>query len=118
VIERVTFAPEAAGRYHAVAGPRAVSVDELIEAICAEMDRPRPALSEPGTLPDDHPAGVFAPYFDVKTRFGNERAHDLAGPAPEPLSYLPGLLDYGTTTRWGKRHQTREAARASAGVVA
>ena len=118
VIERVTFAADATGRYHAAAGPRAVRVDELIDAICTEMDRPRPELSEPGTLPDDHPAGVFAPYFDVKTRFGNERAVELAGPAPEPLSYLPGLLDYGTTTRWGKRHKTREAARALARAAA
>jgi nucleoside-diphosphate-sugar epimerase len=116
VIERVTFAPEAGGRYHAVAGPRAVRVDELIEAICIEMDRPRPELSEPGTLPDDHPAGVFAPYFDVKTSFGDERARNLVGQAPEPLSYLPGLLEYGTTTRWGKSHKTREAARALATV--
>jgi nucleoside-diphosphate-sugar epimerase len=118
VIEHVTFAPEASGRYHAVAGARAVRVDELVDAICAEMDRPRPELTEPGTLPADHPAGVFAPYFDVKTHFGDERARELAGPAPEPLSYLPVLLEYGTGARWGKRPLTREAARSVAGVTA
>jgi long-chain acyl-CoA synthetase len=118
VIERVTFAPEAAGRYHAVAGERAVRVDELVDAICAEMDRPRPELSEPGSLPEDHPAGIFAPYFDVKTHLGNERGRDLAGPAPEPLSYLPVLLEYGTAARWGKRPRTREAVRAGAGIAA
>jgi long-chain acyl-CoA synthetase len=118
VIERVTFAPEAGGRYHAVAGDRAVQVDELVDAICAEMNRPRPELTEPGTLPEDHPAGVFAPYFDVKTEFGNERGGDLAGPAPEPLSYLPVLLEYGQAARWGKRPRTREAVRQGAGITA
>jgi thioester reductase-like protein len=113
VIERVTFAPEASGRYHAVAADRAVRVDELVEAVCSELDRPRLKLSEPGTLPEGHPAGVFVPYFDVTTHFGDERTRALAGPAPEPLSYLPRLLDYGQAARWGKRPLTREAARSS-----
>lgn len=114
VIERVTYTPGAAGRYHAVAGARALRVHELVDAVCAQLDRPRPHLSEPGSLPADHPAGVFAPYFDVATRFGDERASELAGRAPEPLSYLPGLLDYGRTARWGKRPLSRERARSSA----
>ncbi|MFL5840789.1 MAG: SDR family oxidoreductase [Thermoleophilaceae bacterium] len=115
IIERAAFAPGASGRFHAVAGDRAVSVDELIDLVCDELDRPAPALSKPGSLPADHPAGVFAPYFDVKTRFDDRRAALLAGdlgPAPDPPSYLRALLDYGTTARWGKRPLTREAARA------
>jgi long-chain acyl-CoA synthetase len=114
VIERVTFADGADGRYHAVANGRAVRVEQLVDAVCTELDRPRPQLSEPGSLPADHPAGVFAPYFDVKTHFDDERARALAGPAPEPLSYLPQLLAYGQAARWGKTPLTREAARSSA----
>jgi long-chain acyl-CoA synthetase len=115
IIERAAFAPDARGRFHAVAGDRALSVEGLIDLVCDELDRPAPALSPPGSLPADHPAGVFAPYFDVETRFDDSRATQLAGdvgPAPEPSSYLSALLDYGTTARWGKRPLTREAARA------
>lgn len=112
VIEQAAFQPGAAGRYHAVAAERALTVTELIDAVCSELGKPRPKLSEPGTLPGDHPAAVFAPYFDIRTRFDNRRAQELTGTsAPEPLSYLPQLLDYGVTARWGKRDLTREAAR-------
>jgi long-chain acyl-CoA synthetase len=115
IIERAAFAADAQGCFHAVAGDHAVSVQELIGLVCDELDRPAPALSPPGSLPADHPAGVFAPYFDVATRFDDCRAIRLAGdlgPAPEPSSYLRALLDYGTTARWGKRPLSREAARA------
>jgi long-chain acyl-CoA synthetase len=115
LIERAAFDPDARGCFHAVAGDRALSVDELIDLVCDELDRPAPKLTTPGSLPPDHPAGVFAPYFDVKTRFDDRRATLLAGdvgPAPDPPSYLRALLDYGSAARWGKRPLTREAARA------
>jgi thioester reductase-like protein len=115
IIERAAFAPDARGCFHAVAGDRALSVAALIEFVCDELDRPAPTLSPPGSLPADHPAGVFAPYFDVETRFDDRRATQLAGDvgsAPEPSSYLRALLDYGTVARWGKRPLTREQARA------
>jgi nucleoside-diphosphate-sugar epimerase len=118
VIERASTHPQAAGRYHAVAADRAVTVAELIDDVCREMNRPAPRLSEPGSLPDDHPAEVFAPYFDVKTQFDDHRARMLTTErAPDPLSYLPLLLDYGREARWGKRPLTREAARVGAGAV-
>jgi thioester reductase-like protein len=119
VIERVTFAQQASGRFHAVAAERAPSVKELIEEICREMDRPVPGLSEPGTLPADHPAGIFAAYFDVKTRFDDRRARGLLGePAPEPFDYLPQVLEYARAARWGKRMLSREAARSRAAQTA
>jgi long-chain acyl-CoA synthetase len=119
VIECASTHPAAAGRYHAVAGDRAVTVAELIEDVCREMGRPAPHLSEPGSLPDDHPAGVFAPYFDVKTRFDDRRARGLVPErVPDPQSYLPLLLHYGHEARWGKRPMTRETARLMAGAVA
>jgi hypothetical protein len=62
-------------------------------------------------MTDEHPAGVFAPYFAVRVRFDDTRAAALVGSAPDPLSYLPRLLDYARTARWGRRQLTREAAR-------
>jgi nucleoside-diphosphate-sugar epimerase len=121
IIERAAFTPGLGGRFHAVAGERAVSVAELIELVCGELGRRAPDLTPPGSLSDDHPAAVFAPYFDVDTRFDDRRAALLAGasgPAPEPASYLPALLEYGAKARWGKRPLTREAARTVAGVAA
>jgi thioester reductase-like protein len=118
VLERATFAPEASGRYHAVSAERAPSVAELIGEICRLMDRPVPGLSEPGSLPVDHPAGIFAAYFDVKTRFDDRRARELAGAAPEPFDYLPQVLGYAREARWGKRMLSREAARLNAAQTA
>ena len=120
VIERAAFAPGVSGRFHAVAADRSPSVAELIEWVCEELGRRQPTLSPPGSLPADHPAAVFAPYFDVDTRFDDRRAAELAGdrgPAPDPSTYLPLLLEYGVTARWGKRPLTREAARKNAGVA-
>lgn len=121
VIERAAYLPDVSGVFHAVAAERALSVAELIDRVCAELEREPPRLSKPGTLPDDHPGSVFAPYFDIATRFDDRRAQLLtgdAGPAPEPASYLRPLLEYGKRARWGKRALTRESARAHAGVTA
>jgi long-chain acyl-CoA synthetase len=120
LIERAAFMPDISGRFHAVAAARSPSVAELIEQVCDELDRAQPRLSPPGSMPPDHPAAVFAPYFDVETRFDDRRAARLAGdrgPAPDPSSYMPLLLEYGVTARWGKRPLTREAARKIAGVA-
>ena len=114
VIERAAFLPGVTGRFHAVAAERAVSVEELIEMVCSQLDRRPPALVAPGQFASDHPGAVFEPYFDIETRFDDRRAQSLLGdegPAPEPADYLAALLDYGSRARWGKRPLTREAAR-------
>jgi long-chain acyl-CoA synthetase len=113
VIERATYADRAAGCFHAVAGDRAILVRDLIKGVCDELDLEPPALTPRETLDDDHPAAIFAPYFDIDTRFDNSRARRLVGEPgpPEPLSYLRQLLDYATAARWGKNPITREAAR-------
>jgi hypothetical protein len=118
VIERVAYVAGASGRFHAVAAEESLTVAELIDEVCRELDRPRPILDAPESLPEEHPAGVFAPYFDVKTRFDDRRTRLLTRSAPDPVSYLPQLLEYGAKARWGKRPMTREAARALAGVPA
>jgi long-chain acyl-CoA synthetase len=113
VIERATFTPGVGGRFHAVAAESAPTVAELIEHACGHLDRQPPVLSPPGSLPEDHPAAVFAAYFDVATRFDDRRARLLAGadaPMPDPLACLPALLEYAAEARWGKRPLTREAA--------
>jgi long-chain acyl-CoA synthetase len=119
IIERAAYAPSASGRFHAVAADRAVTVQALIDEICEELDRKPPQLTPAESLPEDHPANVFVPYFDIGTRFDNRRARQLAGDgteAPHPFTYLSRLLDYGHKARWGKRPLTRTAAREYAGV--
>ena len=113
VIQHATFEPEAGGCYHAVAGERAILVRELIEGVCSELSLAPPELTPVDTLPDGHPAEIFAPYFDVNTRFDDRRARHLVGDQgpPEPLSYLPQLLEFAQAARWGKSQITREAAR-------
>ncbi len=114
VMERALFEPGIDGAFHAVAGERALTVAEVIGQTSRVFDREPPKLTPIGTLPDDHPATVFAPYFDVHTVFGDERARSLVanGDPPVPESFMPGLLDYGLVTRWGKTPMSREAARA------
>jgi nucleoside-diphosphate-sugar epimerase len=118
IIERAAYEPGASGRYHAVAADRAVTVRELVDEVCRDLGREPPQLTPAGSLPDDHPANVFEPYFDIGTRFDNRRARELAdgGEAPHPFAYLPRLLAYGEKARWGKRSLTREAARDGAGA--
>jgi thioester reductase-like protein len=113
VIEHAAYATTATGCFHAVAGDRAILVRELIDAVCNELSLDRPELAPIDSLPDDHPAAIFAPYFDVNTRFDDERARGLLVDrcAPEPLSYVPQLLHYAQAARWGKKTVTREAAR-------
>ena len=120
VMERALFEPGIDGAFHAVAGERALTVAEVIEQTCRVFDRDPPKLTPIGTLPDDHPATVFAPYFDVHTVFGDERARSLVsnGGPPPAESYMPGLLDYGVQTRWGKAPLSREAARARSATSA
>lgn len=120
VIAHAAFEPGAGGRFHAVAGDRALRVRELIGAVCGELELDPPELAPLDSLPPDHPAAVFAPYFDVDTRFDDTRARQLVGGdgPPHPLTYIPRLLEYAHNARWGKRSLTREAARRLAGVRA
>lgn len=114
VIERAAFVSDASGILHAVAGDRAPTVVELVEQVSALLGRRPPQLTQPGSMPADHPGSVFAPYFDVQVIFDGRRARRLEGMergAPHPQDYLPALLDYGAHARWGKHSVSREAAR-------
>jgi len=115
VIDRATFDRDADGTYHAVAGERALSVAEVIERTTRALDRPAPRFTEPDALASDHPAAAYAAYFDVRVRFGDERARGLvgdAGRAVDPGDHLPKLLGYAVKVGWGKRPLSRQRARA------
>lgn len=98
------------GALHAVAGDGALTVAELNARAAALLDREPPALDEPGSDPD-HPAAVFAPYFDVGVRFGDDRTRAAGVSAPGHDVVLPAILDYALAVRWGKRTSPRAAAR-------
>jgi long-chain acyl-CoA synthetase len=117
VIDRATFDREANGTYHAVAGERAMSVAELIEQTTRTLDRPAPRFTEPDAVAGDHPAAAYAAYFNVRMRFGDERARGLVADGsrvPEGSEYLPKLLGYAQKAGWGKRSPSRQQARADA----
>jgi thioester reductase-like protein len=112
------------GTYNLVAGERAFSAGELVALHSAISGRP-PVRFAPLETAGDLPPGAeaFAPYFDVRCRFGDERARALLERAgvlkPEPSDYLQRLLAYARLVAWGKRPITREASfyRDAAGAV-
>jgi len=105
------------GTYALVAGDRALSAAELLQRLVTGDAAPSPPvpLSTPGRG-DDLPVGAasLAPYFDVRCRFGDERARAVLAPlrltCPDPRSYLAELLAYARRTRWGKLPLSRQAA--------
>jgi len=101
---------EARGTHNLVAGDDALTVDELLDVICAHMDRPRPALVDPADTDaaGDH-AAIYVPYFDVDTVFDAARAHALIGRPPALASYFGRLVEYAAAARWGKKEIVRPA---------
>lgn len=110
------------GTYHLTAGPAAPCIEELLDMACAALDCPRPPVLEPiavsGADGHAHEAGVFVPYFDVLSRFDDERARALLGPAGiacPPLSdYFERIVGYAVAVRWGKDSMPRAAVAAGA----
>ncbi|HUB72815.1 MAG TPA: SDR family oxidoreductase [Solirubrobacteraceae bacterium] len=110
-------ADDARGAYHLVAGRQALSARELVELHAAVTGREPVRFVDGGALPAG--AETFAPYFDVRCRFGDERARELLARAgvqrPRPGDYLAQLIAYAQRAAWGKRPLTREGAFALAG---
>jgi thioester reductase-like protein len=112
----------ASGTYNLVAGERALSAGELVALHAAVTGREPVRFVAPTGADGDGPgasglpAGAerFAPYFDVRCRFGDERARALLGRAglarPEPEEYLGRLLAYARRAGWGKRPMSRQAS--------
>jgi thioester reductase-like protein len=127
--------PEAAGgTFHAVAGPEASSVGELVDLGARRFEQRAPRLVPP-RLYDRFVAplvrrrapstvrrqlersSVYFPYFAVRTRFDDARARSLLDPlgiAPPPLrSYFDRLVDFAEAARWGRRPLGRADAAAA-----
>lgn len=114
----------ARGTYNLVAGARALSAGELVALYSALTGRPPVRFAAPaedvtaggGAAEGGVPAGgeAFVPYFDVRCRFGDERARALliraGAEKPEPADYLERLLAYARLAGWGKRPISRQAS--------
>jgi thioester reductase-like protein len=106
---------DAHGTYNLVAGERALSAGELVELHSSVTGR-EPARFAPPQSAGGLPAGAetFAPYFDVRCRFGDARARGVLERSgvekPSPGDYLDRLIAYARTTGWGKRPITRQAS--------
>jgi thioester reductase-like protein len=106
---------QARGTYNLVAGERALSAGELVELHSSVSGR-EPARFAPAQAADGLPAGAetFVPYFDVRCRFGDERAREVLERAgvekPQAGEYLGRLIAYAHATGWGKRPVSREAS--------
>ncbi|HEV3047503.1 MAG TPA: SDR family oxidoreductase [Solirubrobacteraceae bacterium] len=103
------------GTYNLVAGERALSAGELVGLHAAVTGR-EPVRFVGAAGDGALPAGgeSFAPYFDVRCRFRDERARELLERAgvrrPDPRDYLGRLLAYARRAAWGKRTVSRQAA--------
>ena len=110
----------ASGTYNLVAGADALSAGELVQLHSAVTGRePVRFVAQDdgeGASAAGVPAGgeSFVPYFDVRCRFGDERARELLARAgvvrPDPQRYLARLIAYARASAWGKRGMTREGA--------
>jgi thioester reductase-like protein len=106
---------DACGTYNLVAGAGALSAGELVE-LHASFSGREPVRFAPVESTSGLPAGAetFVPYFDVRCRFGDERARCVLEAVgmqkPDPREYLERLLAYARETNWGKRPTTREGS--------
>jgi thioester reductase-like protein len=107
--------PDASGTYNLVAGERALSAGELV-ALHSSLSGRAPVRFVPQDTVTGLPAGgeAFAPYFDVRCSFADERARELLTRAgvekPYPSDYLGRLIGYARRTSWGKRPMSRQGS--------
>jgi thioester reductase-like protein len=106
----------ASGTYNLVAGEAALSAGELVQLHSAVTGREPVRFVAQDDGASGLPAGAetFVPYFDVRCRFGDQRARELLARAgvvrPDPGDYLTRLIAYARASAWGKRAMTRQAA--------
>ncbi len=121
--------PAAVGHtYHLTAGPATSSIGEIATLASDYFGRPGPDLIPPVEFElgatDSKRERVFAeastyfPYFSVETILDNTDTRALLDPLgiqAAPLSeYLDRLLDFATSSRWGKARITRAEAQEAA----
>ncbi len=109
------------GTYHLTAGTAAPRVEGLLDLACATLACPRPSVAPPvrpghADGAGDHDAGVYLPYFDVRSQFDDTRARAVLAPAavtcPALTDYFDVLMRYAHAARWGKGGVPRTAASA------
>ena len=108
------------GTYHAVAGPHASTVAEVIDMAAARFGVPAPEIVDPGVIEEalTRPMGeaqrraleqarVFFPYFRLGVRFDDRWARGMLEPrgvACAPLdTYFDTLMDFAQRAAWGGR---------------
>ena len=110
----------ARGAYHLVAGAQALSAGELAERHALLADASSAGRAPLRFAPQDTATGLppgaeaFAPYFDVRCSFSDDRARELLSRTgvekPDPRDYLGKLIAYARATGWGKRPLSRQAS--------
>ena len=114
--------------YHLAAGPGATTIGELLDLSARYFGRRPPVtippapyrrvvhpmllrLGDPARRTALERSEVFFPYFAMRVRYDITRAAAWLAPAGigvAPIAdYLPRLLDYAVTARWGKLPLTR-----------
>jgi long-chain acyl-CoA synthetase len=102
IVELVT-GPRRTDRFHVVAGDRAPSCHELATLAAGAFGRDTPAFVAPGTDPPaEDQAGVFLPYFRMRSVFDGGAGAALTPPAPPLASYFDTLMAYARDARWGR----------------
>jgi len=108
------------GSFHVVAGDDAPTCAVLAELAASSFGRePPPFVALGHDEAADEAAGVFLPYFRVRSVFDPGAGAALAPPIPPLGNYFDALMDYARVARWGKRPVPRwkrppPAARAAA----
>jgi thioester reductase-like protein len=98
------------GWFHAVAGDDAPTCRQLAGMAARAFGREAPRFVQPGEDPEaDRNAGVFAPYFRMRSVFDPGRGRALAAAPPPFADYFERLMAYARDARWGKRPSPRWA---------
>jgi long-chain acyl-CoA synthetase len=118
LVALVDGAAEPGETVHLVAGEDAVRVGDFVALASRTLGLPPPVLepgsrSGPGTVQDL--TDTYLPYFDVRTRFANERSRATlhragVGAAPPLAEYFSQLVAFAESARWGRRPVVRQTA--------
>ncbi len=96
------------GCFHVVAGDAAPTCAAFARLAASSFGREPPPFVPLGRHPaSDEAAGVFLPYFRVRTVFDPGAGASLARPIPPLSEYFEALMDYARAARWGRRPATR-----------
>lgn len=96
------------GTFHVVAGDDAPTCAALSDMAASAFGKQSPPFVALGHDPAaDDAAGVFLPYFRVRSIFDPGAGAALHPPIPPLEEYFDHLMDYARMARWGKRPLAR-----------